>query len=392
MTSLFEPLTLRGLTLPNRAWVSPMCQYTSVDGLANSWHLVHLGSFAIGRAGLILTEATAVTPEGRISPEDLGLWSDAHAEALAPVVEFVQGQGVAIGIQLAHAGRKASTFAPWRGHDSVPRDQGGWLALAPSATAFGRYAAPQAMTHVDLARTRDAFVDATLRALALGVDTVELHFAHGYLMHEFLSPLSNLRDDDYGGSLANRMRYPLEVVDAVRAVWSDDRPLLMRVSASDWVEGGWDVDQAIALAGELKVRGCDWIDCSSGGVAPARQKITLGPGYQVAFSRAIRRAVPGLPTIAVGLITDPHQAENIIAEGDADLVALARGMLYDPRWPWHAAAVLDASVSAPHQYWRSPPREYPDLLGKIRFGSVIIPTAAVGTPVAARTRAAKGTR
>jgi len=219
MTSaLFEPVTLRGTTFRNRAWVSPMCQYSSVEGLANNWHLVHLGSFAVGRAGLVLTEATAVSPEGRISPEDLGLWSDAHAEALAPVVEFVRGQGVPIGFQLAHAGRKASVYAPWRGHDSVPLDAGGWQTLAPSAEAFGRYAVPRAMDHADLARTREAFAAAAVRADGLGADTVELHFAHGYLMHEFLSPLSNLRQDEYGGSLENRMRYPLEVIDAVRAV------------------------------------------------------------------------------------------------------------------------------------------------------------------------------
>ncbi len=353
MTSLFEPLTLRGLTLPNRAWVSPMCQYTSVDGLANSWHLVHLGSFAIGRAGLILTEATAVTPEGRISPEDLGLWSDAHAEALAPVVEFVQGQGVAIGIQLAHAGRKASTFAPWRGHDSVPLDQGGWPTLAPSATAFGRYAAPQAMTHVDLARTRDAFVDAARRALALGVDTVELHFAHGYLMHEFLSPLSNLRDDDYGGSLANRMRYPLEVVDAVRAVWPDDRPLLMRVSASDWVEGGWDVDSTVELVREAAARGVDLVDVSSAGNDP-RQEITIGPGYQVPFAARVRAAT-GVPTAAVGMITEPKQADELIADGSADAVFLAREMLRDPHWPLRAARELGADITWPEQYQRAAP-------------------------------------
>jgi 2,4-dienoyl-CoA reductase-like NADH-dependent reductase (Old Yellow Enzyme family) len=353
MSSLFEPLTLRGLTLPNRAWVSPMCQYTSVDGLANSWHLVHLGSFAIGRAGLILTEATAVTPEGRISPQDLGLWSDAHAEALAPVVEFAHGQGVAIGIQLAHAGRKASTFAPWRGHDSVPLDQGGWPTLAPSDTAFGRYAAPLAMTHEDLARTRDAFVDAALRALALGVDTVELHFAHGYLMHEFLSPLSNLRDDDYGGSLTNRMRYPLEVVDAVRAAWPDDRPLLMRVSATDWVDGGWDVDSTIELVREAAARGVDLVDVSSAGNDP-RQEITIGPGYQVPFAARVR-AETGVPTAAVGLITEPTQADDLIADGSADAVFLAREMLRDPHWPLRAARELGADITWPEQYQRAAP-------------------------------------
>lgn len=354
MTSrLFEPLTLRGTTFPHRAWVSPMCQYSSVDGLASDWHLVHLGSFATGRAGLVLTEATAVAPEGRISPEDLGLWSDAHAEALAPVVDFVRGQGVPFGVQLAHAGRKASTYAPWRGQDSVPVDVGGWQTLAPSAEAFGGYAVPRAMTETDLVRTRDAFVSAARRAHGLGVDTVELHYAHGYLMHEFLSPLSNLRSDRYGGSLENRMRYPLEVIDAVRAVWPDDKPLLMRISASDWVEGGWDVESSVTFAREAAARGVDLVDVSSAGNDP-RQRVVLGPGYQVPFAARVRSEA-GVPTGAVGLITEPAQAEQVLAEGSADVVLLARAFLRDPHWALRAAHDLGADVTWPPQYLRARP-------------------------------------
>ncbi len=352
MTSrLFEPFTLRGTTFPHRAWVSPMCQYSSVDGFANDWHLVHLGGFALGRAGLVLTEATAVAPEGRISPDDLGLWSDAHAEALAPVVRFVRGQGVPFGVQLAHAGRKASTYAPWRGHDSVPVPAGGWEAVAPSADAFGGYAVPRAMTEEDIARTRDAFVSAAERALALEVDTVELHFAHGYLLHEFLSPLSNRRDDRYGGSLENRMRFPLEVIDAVRAVWPDDKPLLMRISASDWVEGGWDVPSSVTFAREAAARGVDLVDVSSAGNDP-RQSVAVGPGYQVPFAAQVR-AGAGVPTGAVGLITEPKQAEEVVAEGSADVVLMARAFLREPHWVLRAAHELGADVAWPPQYLRA---------------------------------------
>ena len=355
MTSaLFEPFTLRGTTFANRAWVSPMCQYSSVDGLANSWHLVHLGSYALGRAGLVITEATAVEPEGRISPDDLGLWSDAHAEALAPVVDFVRGQGVPIGFQLAHAGRKASTYAPWRGHDSVPLDEGGWETVGPSAQAFGRYAVPRAMDHADLARTRAAFAAAAVRADGLGVDTVELHFAHGYLMHEFLSPLSNVRDDEYGGSLENRMRHPLEVIEAVRAVWPDAKPLLLRISATDWVEGGWDVESSVVLARLAHERGVDLVDVSTAGNDP-RQQIPLGPGYQVPFAARIR-AEAGVATSAVGLITEPAQAEEIVATGQADAVMIARALLRDPHWAMQAARELGAELAWPPQYERAKPR------------------------------------
>jgi 2,4-dienoyl-CoA reductase-like NADH-dependent reductase (Old Yellow Enzyme family) len=348
---LFEPLTLRGTRFPNRAWVSPMCQYSSVDGLANHWHLVHLGGLAIGRPGLVLSEATAVTPEGRISPEDLGLWSDAHAEALAPVVDFVRGQGAPFGFQLAHAGRKASTYTPWLGQDSVPVDEGGWETLAPSAVAYGGYAVPREMDEDDLARTRDAFAAAAGRALALGADTVELHFAHGYLMHEFLSPLSNRRTDRYGGSLENRMRFPLEVVDVVRAVWPDDRPLLMRISATDWVDGGWDVESSVTFAREAAARGVDLVDVSSAGNDP-RQSVAVGPGYQVPFAAAVR-AGSGVPTGAVGLITEPKQAEEIIAEGSADVVLLARALLREPHWVLRAAHELGVDVDWPPQYLRA---------------------------------------
>jgi 2,4-dienoyl-CoA reductase-like NADH-dependent reductase (Old Yellow Enzyme family) len=352
-SALFTPITLSGLTLANRVWVSPMCQYSAVDGLAQPWHLAHLGALATGRPGLVLTEATAVTPEGRISPEDLGLWSDEHAAALAPVVDFVHGEGVPIGIQLAHAGRKASTYAPWRGHDSVPLDAGGWTALAPSAAAFGRYAVPQAMSADDLVRTREAWGAATVRAAALGVDAVEIHGAHGYLLHEFLSPLSNHRTDQYGGELAGRMRYPLEIVETVRAAWPDDKPLVLRLSASDWVPGGWDVESTVVLAREAAARGVDLVDVSSGGLDPA-QAIEVGPGYQVPFAAAVREGA-GVLTGAVGLITEPEQAEAIVADGQADVVLLARALLREPRWPLLAAARLGASVPWPPQYERARP-------------------------------------
>ena len=350
MSNLFQPFTLRGQTFHNRAWVSPMCQYSSIDGLANSWHLVHLGSLAVGRAGLVITEATAVTPEGRISPEDLGLWSDEHAAALAPVVEFVHGQGVPLAIQLAHAGRKGSTFAPGRGHHSVALDEGGWTTLAPSALAFGDYAEPLAMTPDDLTRTRDAFAAATRRAADLGVDVVEIHAAHGYLLHEFLSPLSNVRDDEYGGSLTNRMRYPLEVIEAVRAAWPDDRPLLLRISATDWVEGGWDVDSSNEFSRAAAALGVDLVDVSSSGNDP-RQKVPVGPDYQVPLSARIR-AEAGVPTGAVGLITEPAQAESVITEGFADVVLLGRAFLRDPQWALTAAAALGVDIAWPEQRLR----------------------------------------
>ena len=348
---LLDPVALRGLTFDNRIWVSPMCQYSSRDGLANDWHLVHLGSFATGGVGLVLTEATAVVPDGRISPDDLGLWSDDHAAALAPVVDFVHRQGAPIGIQLAHAGRKASTYAPWRGHGSVPLDVGGWQSVGPSAVPFGRYATPRAMSRTEIAGVVAAFADAARRAAELGVDTVEIHAAHGYLLHQFLSPLSNLRDDDYGGDLAGRMRLTLEVVDAIRAVWPDARPLLLRVSATDWVEGGWDLDSTLVLAREAAARGVDLVDVSSGGL-DHRQAITVGPGYQVPFAGRVR-AEAGVPTGAVGLITGSAQAEAIIGAGSADVVLLARALLRNPRWALEAAHELGAEGRWPDQYQRA---------------------------------------
>ena len=353
MSALFEPLVLRGTTFPHRAWVSPMCQYSAVDGIVQPWHCAHYGSFAIGRAGLVISEAAAVVAEGRITPEDAGIWSDAHADAWEPIVAFSHEQGVPFAFQLAHAGRKASTYAPWRGTDSVPLDRGGWPTLAPSATAFGGYAVPAAMTADDIAHARDGFVAAAVRALAIGADAVELHFAHGYLAHEFLSPLSNLRDDSYGGSLENRMRFPLEVVAAVRAVWPDDRALLMRVSATDWVEGGWDVESTVELARRAHELGVDLVDVSSAGNDP-RQQVQVGPGYQVPFAARVR-AEAGVPTAAVGLVTDPAQAEAVVADGSADVVLLGREMLRDPHWSLRAAHTLGTELPWPDQYLRARP-------------------------------------
>lgn len=351
MSRLFEPLTLRGTTFANRVWVSPMCQYSSHDGFPSDWHLPHLGALATGRPGLLLTEATAVTPEGRISPDDLGLWDDRQAAAMRPIVDFVHDQGVPFGFQLAHAGRKASTWAPWKGHGTVPAADGGWRTVAPSATAFGDYDVPQALSLAAMDAIRRGFVDAARRALEIGADTVEIHAAHGYLLHQFLSPLSNLRDDEYGGSLENRMRYPLSVIESVREVWPEDRPLLLRISASDWVDGGWEVESSIELvrrAGEL---GVDLVDVSSAGLDP-RQNIAVGPGYQVPFAEQIRRGT-GVPTGAVGLITEPKQAEDVVASGSADVVLLARALLREPRWPLRAAHELGADIAWPPQYDRA---------------------------------------
>jgi 2,4-dienoyl-CoA reductase-like NADH-dependent reductase (Old Yellow Enzyme family) len=369
MTSpLFTPLRLRGLTLPNRIVVSPMCQYSAEDGSANDWHLIHLGHLALSGAGMLCVEATAVEAIGRITPGCHGLYSDANERALARVVEAIRRHSpIRLAIQLAHAGRKGSSEVPWRGGMLMPPAQGGWRPVAPSALPhLPQEAAPVPLDRGGLQRIRDAFAAAAGRALRLGFDALELHCAHGYLLHEFLSPISNRREDEYGGSRENRMRFPLEVFDAVRAVWPGDRPLGVRISSTDWVEGGWDIDDSVVLAHGLKARGCDWIDCSGGGVSP-QQKIPLGPGYQVPFAKRVR-AEAGIPTIAVGLITDPKQAEAIIANGEADLVALARAMLYDPRWPWHAAAALGGEVRAPEQYWRSPPREAGRVFGDTKIG------------------------
>jgi 2,4-dienoyl-CoA reductase-like NADH-dependent reductase (Old Yellow Enzyme family) len=365
---LFTPFPLRSLTLANRIVVSPMCQYSAVDGAATDWHTVHLGQMAASGAGLVLVEATAVEPVGRITAGCLGLWDDATEAALARTLAAVRAvSDVPVGIQLGHAGRKASSGRPWEGGMLVAPADGGWLPDAPSALPHRPdEPPPRALDDAGLVRVRDAFVDATRRAARLGLAALELHAAHGDLLHQFLSPLANARTDRYGGPLANRMRFPLEVFDAVRAAWPADRPLGVRVSATDWVDGGWDLEQTLAFARELAARGCDWIDASSGGVSPL-QRIALGPGYQVPFAERIR-AETGVPVIAVGLITEPRQAEAIVAEGKADLVALARGLLWNPRWPWHAAAALGASVSVPRQYWRAQPREHADVFGAIRFG------------------------
>jgi 2,4-dienoyl-CoA reductase-like NADH-dependent reductase (Old Yellow Enzyme family) len=353
--ALFRPIRLRGLTLPNRIVVSPMCQYASADGLANDWHLMHLGQLSMGAAGLVFTEATHVSAEGRISPRCLGLWSDRHEEALGRVVRFCRTHGVtALGMQLAHAGRKGSTRPPLDGGQPLAEAEGAWPTLAPSTLPYGPgWHTPRAADVADLAKIRGDFVDAARRAARLGFDIIELHMAHGYLLHEFLSPLSNRREDGHGGDLDGRMRFPLEVFDAVRAVWPEERPLAVRISATDWVEGGWTVDDSVVLAGKLKARGCNLIDVSSGGLDPG-QKIALGPGYQVPFAERIRRET-GIATMAVGMISDARQAEAIIGEGRADMVALARAMMDDPRWAWHAARQLGAETAYSPMYARCRP-------------------------------------
>ena len=368
MSVLFSPFRLRELELRNRVVISPMCQYSASRGEATDWHMIHLGHLALSGAGMLCIEATAVEPDGRITPGDLGLWDDVTEHALARVLDAIRAHSkIAIGIQLSHAGRKASSHAPWDGGQLIAVADGGWMTHAPSALPHRPDEPPPlALDTAGLARVRDAFVASARRAVRLGIDAIELHGAHGYLLHQFLSPLANQREDEYGGSFENRIRFPLEIFDVVRAVVPAGTPVGMRVSATDWVDGGWDIEQTVAFANELKKRGCDWIDVSSGGVSP-QQKIPLGPGYQVSFARRVKRDV-GLPTIAVGLITDPRQAETIVSAGDADLVAIARAALYNPRWPWHAAAELGATVHAPPQYWRSQPRELKNLFGDVSFG------------------------
>jgi 2,4-dienoyl-CoA reductase-like NADH-dependent reductase (Old Yellow Enzyme family) len=353
MSSLFAPITLRGATARNRLWVAPMCQYSAVDGLPGDWHLVHLGARAVGGAGVVLTEATAVSPEGRISPQDTGLWNDAQTAAWSRIVAFVQAQGALAGVQLAHAGRKGSSRRPWEGRAAVPPEQGGWQPVGPTSEPFPGLATPVALDAAGLAKVRADFVAATHRARAAGFDLVEVHAAHGYLLHEFLSPLSNARTDGYGGDLAGRMRLVLEVLEDVRAAWPEDRPLVLRISASDWVEGGWSGDDSVVLAKEAAARGVDLVDCSSGGNS-ADAQIPVGPGYQVPFAAQVRRDA-GVPTGAVGLITEPAQAEQIVAEGSADVVLLARELLRDPHWPLHAAEALGGDVPWPVQYVRARP-------------------------------------
>ncbi|ALX03659.1 NADH:flavin oxidoreductase/NADH oxidase [Aeromicrobium erythreum] len=360
MSALLEPVTLRGVTARNRVWLAPMCQYSCFarDGVPTDWHLAHLVARASGGFGLLLTEATAVVPEGRISPEDTGLWDDAQQEAWGRVVAAVHEQGVPIGVQLAHAGRKASTFAPFAdpraaatGEGSVPVEDGGWETVAPSAVAFPGYATPRALTLEEVRELPARFADAARRADAAGFDAVEVHAAHGYLLHQFLSPLSNQRDDEYGGSYENRVRLVVEVVDAVRAVWPDDKALVVRFSGTDWLDGGWTSAETARLSRELADHGVDLVDVSSGGLLPA--DITVGPGYQVPLAREVREG-SGLPVGAVGLITDPRQAEEVLERGDADVVLLARAALREPGWPQRAAHELGDPPAGlyPPQYER----------------------------------------
>jgi 2,4-dienoyl-CoA reductase-like NADH-dependent reductase (Old Yellow Enzyme family) len=351
MSALFTPIQLRSLTIPNRIFVSPMCEYSSEDGLPDDWHLVHLGSRAVGGCGLVLTEACAVSPEGRITPWDAGIWNAAQVEAWKPIVRFIRSQGAVPGIQLAHAGRKASCDKPWTGGKPLAPGAGAWTTLGPSAIAFGHYPAPRAMSATDIDACVADFRQSADRAVQAGFEVAEVHAAHGYLLHEFLSPLSNERMDDFGGSLSNRMRFPLMVCRVVREAWPQARPVLVRISASDWKEGGWDIGQSVAFARELKAIGIDMIDVSSGGNA-ADQRIALRPGYQVPFSQAIRRDAD-IPTAAVGLITEPVQAEHIVANGEADAVCLARALLRDPYWPRHAARALGVAMPWPDQYKRA---------------------------------------
>jgi NADPH2 dehydrogenase len=369
MSALFSPIQLRGLKLPNRIMVAPMCQYSAVNGAANDWHFTHINTLALSGAAMFCIEATHVEAVGRITPGCLGLWNDATEAALRPIVASVRKHSkTAVAMQLAHAGRKGSSHVPWDGGQQIPLAEGGWQTEGPSAVAHKEgELAPLALDALGLARVRDAFVAAAKRAERLGLDALELHSAHGYLLHQFLSPIANKRTDQYGGSLQNRMRYPLEVFDAIREVFPERKPVGVKLSATDWVEGGWDLAQTIEYVKELKKRGVDWIDASSGGVSPL-QKIPLGPGYQVPFAKAIKEAT-GVNTIAVGLITEAKQAEEIVASGKADMVALARGMLYDPRWGWHAAAELGGQVEAPPQYWRSQPSTQKALFGETRFGA-----------------------
>ncbi len=362
MPKLFSPVAIGDLTLANRIVIAPMCQYSAVDGCLTDWHTMHLGNLALSGAGLLIIEATAVVPEGRITFGDSGLYDDATQAALAGVLASIRRHSpMPVAIQLAHAGRKASTDLPWAGGAQIaPAAPNGWQTVSASDLAFADGENPPvALDAAGMARVRDGFAAAARRSTQLGIDAIEIHAAHGYLLHQFLSPLSNRRSDEYGGSLENRMRFPLEIFDAVRAAFPADRPVTVRLSATDWVAGGWDVDQSIAFCQALAARGCAAIHVSSAGLSPL-QKIPVGPGYQVPLARAIKAAI-GIPVIAVGLITEPEQAEAIIATGDADMIALARTILYDPRWPWHAAASLGAHVWAPDQYLRCQPRGLRDL-------------------------------
>lgn len=362
MSHLFEPLALRSITVPNRIGVSPMCQYSSVDGFATDWHMVHYGSRAIGGAGLVLTEAAAVTPQGRISPQDLGIWSDDHIDSLSRIVHFIAQRGSVAGIQLAHAGRKASTPPPWENRAvTLTESEGGWPIVAPSAVAFDSGCiVPNALTEEGICDITAAFVKAARRSLLAGFKVVEIHAAHGYLLHQFLSPLSNQRTDRFGGSFENRTRLLKDIVVAVRAVWPDNLPLLVRISVTDWVEGAWDVEQSLELVHQLMPLGVDLIDCSSGGTVP-HARIPIGAGYQTRFAEQLRRETGG-KTAAVGLITSPVQADHIIRSGQADLVLLARELLRDPYWPLRAARELGNLIPWPAQYVRSAPANTPAYL------------------------------
>ena len=355
MPRLLDPLSIRSITFSNRIFVSPMCEYSSDDGFANDWHLVHLGSRAVGGAGLVFTEATAVTPEGRISPQDLGIWKDAHVDVLSRIVRFIHSQGSVPGMQLAHAGRKASTRRPWDGGGRLSELEGGWRnVMAPSPIPFAdNFPQPVEMTPAMISRAVTAFANAAKRALKAGFRVIEIHAAHGYLIHEFLSPLSNQRRDAYGGSFENRTRFAREIVSAVRKEWPQELPLFIRLSATDWVDGGWDVEQSVALVKLLKPLGVDFVDCSSGGNI-AEAKIPLGPGYQVPFAERIRKEAD-IPAGAVGLITTAQQAEEIVSAGRADAVVLAREMLRDPYFPLRAARELEQEITWPAQYLRAAP-------------------------------------
>src|ERR1700694_4909788 len=356
MTHLFDPLAIRDITFANRVFVSPMCQYSSTDGYANDWHFVHLASRAVGGAGLVFTEATAIVPEGRISPQDLGIWMDDHIEPLARIARFIHEQGSVAGMQLAHAGRKASTYAPREGHGRAPESKGGWKnVVAPSAMPFTEaYPMPGALSIDGIKNIITAFAAAARRACEAGFRVIEVHAAHGYLIHEFLSPLSNQRTDEYGGSFENRTRILREIVAAVRGSWPERAPLFVRISASDWVDGGWDIEQSIELARGLRQIGVDLVDCSSGGSVPYA-KIPAGPGYQTPFAQRIRREAE-IMTGAVGMITSPVQAEQIIGTGQADAILIARELLRDPYWPLRAAQRLEQSISWPVQYLRAAPK------------------------------------
>lgn len=356
MAKLFEPFKIKSVTLKNRIVISPMCQYSAKDGFANDWHLVHLGSRAVGGAGLIIQEATSVSPEGRISPDDLGLWSDDHIAKLKDIADFIHSQNAHFGVQLAHAGRKASHASPWKGSKQLNESEGGWTTVGPSAIAFGENeTAPEELTLDGIKKVVDDFRSAAIRAHKAGYDVIEIHAAHGYLIHQFLSPLCNTRNDNYGGSFENRTRLLLEVIHAVQQVWPREKPIFVRISATDWAEGGWDVDDSIALSRLLKESNIDVIDCSSGG-AVRHQKITLGPGYQVPFAERVRRDA-SISTAAVGLITEAEQAEQILSEGKADLILIARESLRDPHFPLHAAHVLGEEITWPLQYERAKPRK-----------------------------------